>query len=194
MLPSTANFSPLVGYARTAKIAGLAPPNDPPDIIRERRLDYFRFMAADPSPAIAVIEDLDYPSCIAGWWGAVNVAVHRGLGLKGAVTNGVMRDLDEMVDDFPILAGSIGPSHGYVHVVEMGTPVNILGMHVNQNDIIHADRHGCIVVPKDVLPDLQQAVTTVLENEAIILKPANAPDFSLEKLEAAWKEFESKRL
>ena len=84
-------------------------------------------MAADPSPAIAVIEDLDYPTCIAGWWGA-NVAVHRGLGLKGAVTNGVMRDLDEMVDDFPILAGSIGPSHGYVHVVEMGTPVNILGM------------------------------------------------------------------
>ena len=51
-------------------------------------------MARGPGPTVAVVEDLDYPNCIAGWWGEVHVAVHKGLGLKGAITNGVMRDLD----------------------------------------------------------------------------------------------------
>ena len=51
-------------------------------------------MAAGSGPTAAVVEDVDYPNCIAGWWGEVHVAVHKGLGLNGAVTNGVVRDLD----------------------------------------------------------------------------------------------------
>ena len=84
----------IVGFARTAKIAGLAPPMDPPDVIRARRMAYFHGMAGGDGPTAAVVEDVDYPNCIAGWWGEVHVAVHKGLGLAGAVTNGVMRDLD----------------------------------------------------------------------------------------------------
>lgn len=99
-------------------------------MIRSRRMDYFRSMAAGPSPSAAVIEDTDYPNCIAGWWGEVHAAVHKGLGLAGAVTNGVMRDLDVMDEGFPVLAGSIGVSHGFVHVVEIGTPVNVFGITV----------------------------------------------------------------
>ena len=82
----------VVGFARTAKIAGLAPPKEPADVIRTRRMNYFRAMARGEGPTVAVIEDIDYPNCIAGWWGEVHVAVHKGLGLAGAVTNGVMRD------------------------------------------------------------------------------------------------------
>ena len=80
-----------VGFARTAKISGLAPPNEPNDVIRARRMDYFRNMAGGSGPTAAVVEDVDYPNCIAGWWGEVHVAVHKGLGLKGALSNGVMR-------------------------------------------------------------------------------------------------------
>ena len=90
----------IVGFARTAKISGLAPANEAADVIRSRRMDYFRAMAGGASPSTAVIEDVDYPNCIAGWWGEVHVAVHRGLGLSGAVTNGVMRDLDVRMMDF----------------------------------------------------------------------------------------------
>ena len=74
----------IVGFARTAKISGLAPPNEPREVIRERRIAYFHGMAAGPSPSAAVVEDVDYPNCIAGWWGEVHVAVHKGLGLAGA--------------------------------------------------------------------------------------------------------------
>ncbi len=184
----------IVGFARTAKISGLAPPIEPEDVIRARRMDYFRLMAGGSGPTVAVVEDVDYPNCIAGWWGEVHVAVHKGLGLQGAVTNGVGRDLDVIDDGFPVLAGSIGPSHGYVHVVEIGTSVSILEMHVSQGELIHADRHGALVIPEEVIPDLKRAIKTVIENESIVLIPARAPGFNIEKLEEAWKKFEEARI
>ncbi len=183
----------VVGFARTAKISGLAPPNEPTDVIRARRMDYFRSMAGGDSPTAAVVEDVDYPNCIAGWWGEVHVAVHKGLGLKGAVTNGVMRDLDVIDEGFPVLAGSIGPSHGFVHVVEIGTPVSVMGMRVAQDELIHADRHGALVIPSDVIPKLKNAIETVISCEAIVLEPARAPGFTIEKLEEAWARFEAAR-
>ena len=136
---------------------------------------------------------MDYLSCIAGWWGEVHVAVHKGLGLKGAVTNGVMRDLDVIDDGFPVLAGSIGVSHGFVHVVEIGTAVNILGLTVAQGELIHADRHGALVIPNDVIPRLNAAIDTVVLNEAIVLEPARQKGFNIDKLEAAWAKFEAQR-
>ncbi len=183
----------MVGRARTARIAGLAPPTESDEVIKTRRLAYFRAMARGPAPTVAVVEDLDYPHCIAGWWGEVHVAVHKGLGLKGALTNGVMRDLDVIDDGFPILAGSIGPSHGYVHVRDLGTEVSIMGMQVNEDDLVHADRHGAVVIPEQVIPSLEDAIATVFANENLILGPAREPGFTIEKLEAAWAEFERRR-
>jgi len=184
---------PIVGFARTAKIAGLAPSTEDPAVVRSRRIDYFRSMAAGPSPSVVTIEDTDYPNCIAGWWGEVHVAVHKGLGLSGAITNGVMRDLDVMDDGFPVLAGSVGVSHGFVHVVEVGTAVNIFGLTVTQGELIHADRHGALVIPNDVIPLLKTAIHTVVLNEAIVLEPARKKGFNIDKLEAAWAKFEAKR-
>lgn len=183
----------MVGRARTARIAGLAPPTEDDATLKARRLDYFRAMARGSGPTVAVIEDLDYPNCIAGWWGEVHVAVHKGLGMAGALTNGVMRDLDVIDDGFPILAGSIGPSHGFVHVRDLGSTVSVMGLHVAEDDLIHADRHGAVAIPEDVIPTLDAAIATVFANEAMILGPARAPGFDIEKLEEAWKAFEARR-
>ena len=68
----------IVGFARTAKISGLAPANEPADVIRSRRMDYFRAMAGGASPSAAVIEDVDYPNCVAGWWGEVTRRTRLG--------------------------------------------------------------------------------------------------------------------
>jgi hypothetical protein len=182
-----------VGFARTARIAGLAPPTKPADVNRARRMDYFRSMAAGDGPTPTMIEDTDYPDCIAGWWGEVHAAVHKGLGLGGAMTNGVMSDLDVIDDGFPILAGSIGPSHGFAHVVDIGEPVNVLGITVGQDELVHADRHGVVVIHDDVIATLCAAIKTVETSEAIVLGPARAADFNIEKLEAVWAAFEAAR-
>jgi regulator of RNase E activity RraA len=183
----------IVGFARTAKISGLAPPVEPSDVIRSRRMDYFRSMASGDGPTVSVVEDVDFPNCIAGWWGEVHVAVHKGLGMSGAVTNGVMRDLDVMDDGFPVLAGSVGPSHGFVHVLKIGGQVDVMNMKVRQGDLIHADRHGALIIPTDVIDVLKKAIETVIASEDIVLTPARKPGFNIEKLEEVWAHFEAAR-
>jgi regulator of RNase E activity RraA len=193
MICSAPKISPMVGFAKTAKIAALNPPTDPRQAIKDRRMAYYRYMSEGPQPSVAVIEDLDYPDCIGAYWGEINTTVHKGLGISGALTNGVMRDLGDLPDEFPVVAGSIGPSHGYVHVREIDTVVNIFGMQVAPGNLIHADRHGAVVVPDEVIADLQEAIRTLFAAEQIILQPARKAGFSIEDFERAWTEFEKAR-
>ena len=183
----------VVGYAVTAQIAALAPPTEPTDVIRARRMAYYRAMHDAPRPAVAVIEDLDYPDCIGAYWGEVNTTIHKGFGLSGALTNGVMRDLGDLPPGFPVIAGSIGPSHGFVHVRSLGDPVTVFGLNVAQGDLVHADRHGAVVIPPEVIPLLAQAVSKLLATEALILDPARAPGFDFAAFEHAWAAFEKAR-
>ena len=185
--------SAIVGYARTAKLSALAPPTEPPETIRARRMAYYRYMAEAPKPALAVIEDLDWPDCIGAYWGEINTTVHKGLGLAGALTNGVLRDLGDLPDGFPVVAGSVGPSHGFVHIREIDTPVRVFGLEVRPGDLVHADRHGAVVVPSDVIPELAAAIGKLLETEKIVLEAARAPGFDFAAFEAAWTAFEKAR-
>ena len=154
---------------------------------------YFEHMASGDGLKVAVVEDVDYPECIGAWWGEVHTVVHKGLGLSGALTNGVMRDLGDLADSFPVVAASVGPSHGFVHVREVGGEVNIMGMTVKEGDLVHADRHGALVIPPDVVPLLERAIETLFASEKLILGPASKADFDLDKLKAAWQEFEKAR-
>lgn len=116
MLSSAPSGPAMVGYARTAQISALAPPEEPADVIRARRMAYYKHMSEGPRPAVVVVEDFDYPNCIGAYWGEINTNVHKAFGLSGCLTNGVMRDLGDLPKGFPVVAGSIGPSHGFVHV------------------------------------------------------------------------------
>lgn len=190
---SDADAKPIVGYARTAKIAAVNPPTESPEVIRKRRMDYYRHMATGTGPAVTVVEDLDYPDCIGAYWGEINTTVHKGFGISGALTNGVMRDLGDLPDDFPVVAGSIGPSHGFVHVREIGTRVSIFGLEIQNGDLVHADRHGALVIPPEVVDQLEQAILKLLETEKLILAPARAAGFDFEAFETAWAAFEASR-
>ena len=183
----------IVGYARTAKIAANEPPQDPPEVIKKRRMAYYQHMAEGPRPAVAVVEDVDFPHAVGAFWGEVNTTVHKGFGLSGVLTNGVMRDLGDLASDFPVIAGSIGPSHAFVHVREIGTPVTIFSMTVNDGDLIHADRHGGVVIPPEVIPDLEAAILKMFETEKLILEPARQDDFDFEAFQKAWAAFEAAR-
>ncbi len=193
MLCSAPDAAPVVGYARTARIAALAPPTEAPEVIRSRRMDYYRYMAEAEFPAVAVIEDMDYPNCIGAYWGEINTTVHKGFGLSGALTNGVMRDLGDLPDGFPVVAGSVGPSHGFVHVREVATTVNVFGLQVAPGALIHADRHGAVVVPDDVIADLEDAIRKLLNTERIVLDAAVREGFDFAAFEIAWSAFEKAR-
>ncbi|GAB2184304.1 RraA family protein [Roseibium sp. LAB1] len=193
MLCSDPGGGAMVGFARTAKISALAPPTETLEVIKARRMDYYRYMSEGPRPAVTVVEDVDYPNAIGAYWGEINTTVHKGFGLSGALTNGVMRDLGDLPDGFPVVAGSIGPSHGYVHVKEIDTLVKIFGLDIHPGDLVHADRHGALVVPDAVIPSLGEAIRKLLQTEKIVLGPAREAGFDFAKFEAAWSAFEKAR-
>ncbi|CUH47165.1 RraA family protein [Ruegeria atlantica] len=193
MLCSAPDGGAMVGYARTARIAAVHPPKEQPDVIRERRMAYYKHMSEGPRPGVAVVEDLDFPECIGAYWGEINTTVHKGFGLSGALTNGVMRDLGDLPKGFPVVAGSIGPSHGFVHVRDIGTPVSVFGMTVREGDLVHADRHGALVVPSGVMSVLETAILKLLETEKLVLEPAAKEGFDFKSFEEAWSAFEKAR-
>ncbi|PWJ21812.1 Demethylmenaquinone methyltransferase [Jannaschia seohaensis] len=125
--------------------------------------------------------------------GEIHVAVHKGLGLSGALTNGLVRDLGDLDPGFPVVAGGVGPSHGFVHVTEFGTGATVMGLEVAEGDLIHADRHGAVVIPTEVLPRLEAAIETLFASEALVLGPARSEGFGIEALREAWSAFEKAR-
>ncbi|MFO1207946.1 MAG: RraA family protein [Amaricoccus sp.] len=193
MVASHPQAPAMVGFAVTAKLAGATPPTEAPDVIRARRMAYYRMMAEAPRPAVAVIEDVDFPNAVAAYWGEINATVHKGLGIAGALTNGVVRDLGDLPDGFPVVAGSIGPSHGFAHLRAIGTPVTVFGLAVAPGDLVHADRHGAAVIPPEVLPGLADGIAKLLATERLVLEPARRPGFDFAAFEAAWTAFENAR-
>jgi len=193
MVCSAPQSGPLVGFAKTAKIAALSPPNEDKEVIKNRRMDYYRYMSEVSGPSIAVIEDEDFPDCIGAYWGEINTKIHKRFGLSGVLTNGVVRDLGDLAEDFPVVAGSIGPSHGFVHVREIDTPVSVFGITVSPGDLVHADRHGAVVIPNEVIPILKDAVHKLFASERLILDPAEKTGFSFDDFKSAWEDFEKSR-
>ena len=194
MVASAPDGLAMVGFAVTAQIAALAPPTEDAITIRTRRMAYYRAMADGPKPSIAVVEDLDFPGCIGASWGEVNTTIHKGFGMSGALTNGVMRDLGDLAPEFPVVAGSIGPSHGFVHVRRVNTVVTIHGLTIAPGDLVHADRHGAVVIPPEVIPLLAAAIAKMQATERLILEPARAGGFDFTAFETAWAAFEAARI
>jgi regulator of RNase E activity RraA len=153
-----------------------------------RRLVYYEYVGTGFGPRICVIQDIDGLDIGYGaFWGEVQSNLHRALGCLGVVTDGSIRDIAQWAPGFQALAGSIGPSHAWVHAESFGGEVRVAGMTVRSDDLIHADRHGAIVIPIDLASKLPEACELCARREEPILEIARSKDFSLDKLKDALK-------
>ena len=173
---------PMLGFARTARICASRASERDDEAQRAVTLAYYRHVAEPPHPTITVIEDIDREP-VGAWWGEVHTHVHRGLGSLGVITDGTVRDLDQVATGFQLLARAVGPSHAHVHVIDVAVPVTVAGMTVAPGDLIHADRHGALVIPVDVAPRLSEAARRVMKAESVLIEASKQPDFGIEKLE-----------
>jgi len=182
------DLPPMVGYAKTATIKTKDKVALGEGSYMAKRLDYLDYVAAAPAPSIVVIEDLDGEHVGFGaFWGEVQSNLHKALGCLGTITNGSIRDIPMIPNGFQMLAGSIGPSHAYVHVVDFGVPVTIHGMAVTSGDLIHADQHGAVVVPVDKIDAMVPALDKISKQEARIIEAARAPGATVASIKAAMK-------
>ena len=174
---------PIVGLARVGMIRSKEPPRSKVT----DRADWYAYVARVDLPTIAILQDVDDTPGYGAYWGEVQSTVHRALGAIGCVTNGSYRDIDAWAEGFQILGGSVCPSHAHVHMVDYGKPVNVHGMNVAHDDVIHADRHGAVVIPADAVTKLPAAIDLIARREKVILDICRAPDFSVAKLRDALK-------
>ena len=158
---------PIIGYACTAKISALQPPKP------EQKLMIYNYYASVKdisSPTIAVIQDID-PVPIGSFWGEVHASVHKALGCVATITNGGVRDLNEVKDlGFGYFASCVLVSHAYVHIEEFGCPVTFGGLTVHPGDLLHADQHGVILIPHEIAPELAQVCRNIQYAEEPVLK------------------------
>ncbi len=167
----------MVGYAVTARSRA----NNPAAGSYSRH-GWWDAVIAAPAPRVAVIQDLDEPP-VGAFWGEVQANIHRALGCVGAVTNGGVRDLNEVEPlGFHYFAGSVMVSHGYVHMVDFGTPVTIGGLEIETGDLIHADRHGVQVIPAEIARDIPAACEKIVAQERTIISLCQSPEFTLDAL------------
>jgi 4-hydroxy-4-methyl-2-oxoglutarate aldolase len=170
----------IIGYAVTSKTRAMpSEPGDPkhPDLLG----DYFRYVAAQPGPKIAVGQDLDDPPGLGAQFGEVTATIHQKLGCVGHITSGCPRDLDEVhALGFQLFGLNPCVSHAYVRLVEFDTPVHIGGVEIRTGDLIHADKHGACVIPLSIAHRLAAACAEVERREKPLLDYCREDDFDLE--------------
>ena len=173
----------LVGHAMTARFAANQPGTQPAS-----RYEFWKRLLEIPEPRVVVLEDLDHPPGVGAYFGEVQTNIHRRLGCIGVVTNGHVRDLDEVhALGFHYFAGGVCVSHAYVHMVDFGLPVKLGGLWVKPGDLIHADQHGVVTIPTDIAPKIAEAVAKVEADERQIIGVCQSKDFTADKLKALYQ-------
>ena len=170
----------MVGYACTATILS----NQPAAAKRlVSRTAYWEYVRNTPGPKVSVVQDLS-EAAGGAYWGEVNANIHLALGSQGLLTNGTVRDIDEVKGTgFHFFASGLSVSHGYAHLEDFNRPVKVFGMTVYPNDLVHADKHGAVVIPRSIARIVVDAVLKIERAERVMIDLCRSKDFSIEQLD-----------
>ncbi len=157
-------MGPMVGYAVTLIIEPGVPDhklNNP-----NAWSEYRKYIASEPGSKIVIVQDLDKPHLLGSFWGEVNSNMHKALGCVGTITDGAIRDLDEMTNaGFKALARRLCVGHAHVTPVRWNCEVEVFGCRVAPGQLIHADKHGFLVIPSEDEKKLLEAALFMDSNE-----------------------------
>ena len=110
------------------------------------------------------------------------------MGYEAVVTNGSVRDVEKLPDDILMLSAGLRPSHAHVHIVDFGVQVNVCGMVTEPGDIVHADSHGAVVFPEELIQEVLANAADFVAREAPIIEAAKAGDLTFDRLAELYME------
>jgi 4-hydroxy-4-methyl-2-oxoglutarate aldolase len=172
------DLGPMIGYAVTGVITAYSPEGR-----RVQAPDWWKEIQKIPEPRVVVLHDIDRP-VVGSFWGEVQANIHKALGCAGTVTDGSVRDLDEVKEaGFPFFSSCISVSHAYVHLVEVGIPVKVGGLVVKSGDLILGDKHGVISIPLEIAKDVPKAAQLVEDWERRVINFCKSKKFTTEGLQ-----------
>jgi len=166
-----ARSRPMVGYACTATYRSAEPPAAGVPTCEVAHL--VEAFPTVPGPAVVVFEDLDDPPA-AACFGELACRTYKAFGAVGMVTSGAGRDLDQVEAlDFPVFSTSTICSHGYGHLTSVGKPVQIGGITVRPGDLLHGDRNGVVVIPRNIAPHVAGIAAEIMDAEKVVIDYLN---------------------
>ena len=167
----------MIGYAATATIRARGRGED------SDHTPLWGLVRGLPMPRVVVVQDLDEPPGHGALWGEVQSTIYKALGCVGTVTDGCVRDLKEVREmGFHFFARGPGVSHAYVRLESVGEPVRVGGLTVRPGDLVHADQHGVLLVPKDVAAELPAAADRIVEREQAFIRWVRSQEFDADRL------------
>ena len=193
MRPKERGFTPLgirclfpelgrmCGYAVTAQVetvTQMAP------FEMDEFVALYKALEGSAKPAVIVLQEIGaYPE-YAAHCGEVMATFFTRLGAIGLVTDCAVRDLPEVrAMGFRFFAAGAVASHANFRIARIGIPVQIRGMVVRPNELIHADENGTITVPEAGIEEIKTAVDTVRRRERKIMNFVRGASFDLDHLQ-----------
>jgi regulator of RNase E activity RraA len=178
------SLQPMLGYAATVKIRGSAPPTG--DGAFPDRTDWWDHIASQPEPRIVVIQDVATRPGLGALVGEVHMNILQALNCVGVVTNGSVRSIPAAERaGFHLFSGSVSVSHAYVHIIDIGAPVEIGGLKIQSGDLLHGDLHGVQSIPLGIAAQIPPIAARITARKRELIALCQSPEFSLEKLRAA---------
>jgi 4-hydroxy-4-methyl-2-oxoglutarate aldolase len=177
-------FQSMLGYAATVRIRGSAPPTA--DSLYPDRTDWWDYILKVPPPRVVVLQDIATKPGLGALIGLVHMSILRALGCVGVITNGAARSLPAAESaGFHLFTGGVSVSHAYVHIIEIGTPVEIGGLKIRSGELLHGDVHGVQSVPLEIAAQVPAVAQQILAKKQELIALCQSPGFTLEKLRAA---------
>ncbi len=177
---------PIVGYAATAMARSTYPPTGQDSASYGWLEEQIERLETLSGPAIVVTEDLDKPQ-VAAMFGDIVCTTYKTFGAKGLITNGAGRDIDqiEKLGEFQLFTNGAICSHGYFHLTELYKPIEIGGLVIYPDDLLHADRNGIVKIPKEIASEVADLGDAFLESERLFLDAVNTPGVTHQEFKAA---------
>ncbi len=168
----------MLGYAVTLKVDSTTPDAQQDDRVWRA---WMQAMANSPQPVVVVMQDVGPQPRKSAHYGEVMGTLSRRLGAVGVVTNGGLRDIDEVRRlGLHYFGPGLVPSHGQPRLLEANVPVVIDGVAVQPGDLLHGDVNGLTLVPLAIAGQVAEAAAAVREDEAELMAYINGPDFSID--------------
>jgi len=173
------DLPPVVGYAATVTVRSHEPPMSelPQSVL-------WKHVQSVTAPRILVAQDLDDPEGVGAMWGEVQATIFKALGCQAIVTDGVVRDLPEVrAMGLRFYAAGTTASHAYAHFESAGHTVTVGGLMVRPGDLLHADRHGVLLIPDSIAARLPDAADKIIAREQKLIRWIRSKDFDPDRLD-----------
>jgi 4-hydroxy-4-methyl-2-oxoglutarate aldolase len=172
-------FGRMVGYAVTAQVETMTATT----VDRKIFLSLYEAVMNSAKPAVIAFQEIGPHGDYAAHCGEVMATIFHRLGAVGLVSDCAVRDIPEVRTlRFHYFARGAVASHAYFHIVRVGVPIQVSGLIIHPNDLLHGDENGLIVVPKDGLEKLPAAVDAVRARERALMEFVRGPEFNFDGL------------